>query len=87
MTGIRQIMACTCGDEREVETAPAYGHVWQCPACDLVSVKLYPIGGGREWVVLTPEQIRFHDLTGARRDADAQPAQNPRTHIAQDGKD
>jgi uncharacterized Zn finger protein len=65
---IREIMCCTCGDEREVDKQPAYGHVWQCPACGLVSVKLYPIGGGREWVVLTAEQVRFHRLAPTREE-------------------
>jgi hypothetical protein len=91
MTRFREMMACTCGDEREVEKAPAYGYVWLCPACNLVSVKVYPIGGGRAWVIMTPEQIRFHDLTGERRREDDPAhclgAQNPPTTTAQDGKD
>jgi hypothetical protein len=69
---IREIMCCTCGDEREVDKQPAYGHVWLCHACGLVSVKVYPIGGGREWVVLTDEQVRFNRLVPTREEEEAE---------------
>lgn len=39
-----------------------YGHVVECHTCGEVCVKVYPQGGGREWVVLPPSTVRFHRL-------------------------
>ena len=55
--------ACRCG----VETPCAWkdlnlGRVFQCPACKEVAACVYPQGGGREWVVIEPAKVRFHNL-------------------------
>ena len=38
------------------------GHVYQCPVCKEVVVKVYPQGGGREWVIIPPNLVEFHRL-------------------------
>lgn len=34
----------------------------ECATCKEVCVKVYPQGGGREWVVIPPETAKFHGL-------------------------
>lgn len=58
---IEYIHVCSKGHEQPGEPVE-YGRVIQCETCKEVCVKVYPQGGGREWVVMTPEQISFHGL-------------------------
>lgn len=55
------IHVCSKGHEQPGHEVQ-YGHVIQCRTCQEVCVKVYPQGGGREWIVMTPRQVRFHNL-------------------------
>lgn len=61
MTDAVHVYTCSNGHEQQGKHIP-FGHVVQCQVCKEVCVKVYPMGGGREWVIMTPEQIQFHRL-------------------------
>lgn len=59
---MQHILVCSAGHETlggHVE----YGHVVECPVCHEISVKVYPQGGGREWVIIPEKTAEFHRLT------------------------
>jgi hypothetical protein len=62
MGNMKVTYVCSKGHETEGEHIP-YGHVLECPTCHEISVKVYPQGGGREWVIIPEETARFHCLT------------------------
>jgi hypothetical protein len=57
----KHIFCCSKGHETEGEHVE-FGHVWECPVCHEVCVKVYPQGGGREWVVIPEDKVIFHGL-------------------------
>jgi len=58
---IQHIHVCSKGHEQPGHEVQ-YGHVVQCNTCNEVCVKVYPPGGGREWVVIPFETASFHRL-------------------------
>lgn len=59
---MKHVYVCSQGHEQDGEHVE-FGHCIECELCGEVCVKVYPPGGGREWVVMTPEQVRFHGLS------------------------
>lgn len=55
---------CDCGAETDITDNPiGFGEVFECPSCLVVVAKIYPQGGGREWVKIPLESVKFHRLT------------------------
>jgi hypothetical protein len=62
---IRHIYACACGTETECQEEDLrLGRVFQCPRCKEVCAHVYPQGGGRAWIRVSPQDVRFHHLIG-----------------------
>jgi len=59
---IETIFCCSKGHEWSGESV-GFGHVVECPTCQEISVKVYPQGGGREWVIIPEGTARLHCLT------------------------
>lgn len=66
-THVRHCFACLCGVNTVVEPEQiSLGQVFQCPACRKVYGHLYPQGGGRAWIELKAEDVKFHNLLSER---------------------
>ena len=61
MPSFKHLYVCSKGHEQEGHHVD-YGHVTQCWTCNEISVKVYPPGGGREWVVIPEATARFLKL-------------------------
>ena len=59
---MQHIFECTSGHVVERDEGLDYGHVYECPVCLEICVKVYPQGGGREWVIIPEETAAFHGL-------------------------
>lgn len=60
---IEHIYCCACGHEKTVQPDElSLGRVVECPACREVYAHVYPRGGGRAWIKVSPEDVRFHRL-------------------------
>lgn len=72
MGEVKHIYACWCGVETECRPEDQrYGAVFQCPGCKVVGGCVYPHEGGRAWVRITEDEVKFHDLLGERREEGA----------------
>ena len=58
---MKNVFVCSNGHKHEAPSIE-FGHVYECATCKEVCVKVYPQGGGREWVVIPPETAKFHGL-------------------------
>lgn len=69
--GIELIVYCSNGHKESLgDINFAFGHCWQCPTCKEVNVKVYPQGGGREWVIIPEQTARFHRLVKEYQEKD-----------------
>jgi hypothetical protein len=59
---ITTILVCSKGHESYSDPIE-FGHVAECPTCHEICVKVYPQGGGREWVIIPEETAKFYGLT------------------------
>ena len=60
---MKHIWACVCGHEAECRPEDQrLGAVYQCQECKQVWGHVYPKGGGRAWVHISDEDVKFHRL-------------------------
>lgn len=60
---IQHVMCCTCGVDTDCEPEDqAYGAVWQCPACKVVTACVGPREGRKAWVRVEFRQVEFYRL-------------------------
>lgn len=63
MSTITFILACECGDEIQCKAEDQrIGSVYRCRACNTVWGHVTPKRGGRAWVRISEEDVRFHRL-------------------------
>jgi hypothetical protein len=68
---IRHIMTCSCGVETPCDAKDqCFGAVWQCPSCKEVTACVYPRGGGKVWIKVSPQDVEFYDLLKEPEDYD-----------------
>lgn len=60
---MQHVYCCECGVETEVEAGRlSLGRVIQCPSCGEVRAHVYPAGGGRAWILVRQEDVKFYRL-------------------------
>lgn len=63
---------CSCGAQTECELGDLnIGKYFQCPVCEEVRVTIVPRRGGKVWVTIIPDQVRFYQLLKEPEDEDA----------------
>lgn len=61
--GLTHVWCCTCGAETECAAEDLrLGAVWHCVRCDKTFGCVAPKAGGKAWVEIPPEEVKFHRL-------------------------
>jgi hypothetical protein len=75
MANIDVTWCCTCGTTTKLTSEQAsLGRVFQCPGCQGVFAHVYPQGGGRAWIRVPEDQVKFHGLVKERGHVEADQA-------------
>jgi hypothetical protein len=62
--GIEHVWCCECGEQTICRPEDLrFGKVWNCIKCKQTFGCLYPPRGGKVWVRISPDQVKFHNLT------------------------